>query len=103
LPRANYRLFAAVGAAMHLIQARAGEFMARIAAVVLCLAANAAICAAQARAHIWFATEMPLLNCDGIPCVEARFLNGPILKMEIDRGNPNSVLETAGFGVSAGI
>lgn len=41
-----------------------------------------------------FATEVPLLDCGGTPCVEARIGSGPVLKMVIDTGNADSVLET---------
>lgn len=41
-----------------------------------------------------FAAEVPLLDCDGTPCVEARIGDGPVLKMVIDTGNVDSVLET---------
>jgi hypothetical protein len=41
-----------------------------------------------------FATEVPLLDCDGTPCVEAHIGSGPTLKMAIDTGNIHSILET---------
>jgi hypothetical protein len=47
-----------------------------------------------------FATEVPLLDCDGTPCVEAHIGSGPTLKMGIDTGNVDSVLDTA-FAKSA--
>jgi hypothetical protein len=49
-----------------------------------------------------FATEVPLLDCDGMPCVEARMGAGPNLKMGIDTGNVDSVLDVA-FAEAAGL
>jgi len=46
-------------------------------------------------AGVKFAAEVPLLDCDGVPCVEARMGNGPVLKMGIDTGNVDSVLESS--------
>jgi len=42
-----------------------------------------------------FAAEVPLLDCDGVPCVEARIGGGPTLKVGIDTGNVDSVLESS--------
>lgn len=42
-----------------------------------------------------FATEVPLLDCDGLPCVEAHLGSGPALKLAIDTGNVDSVLDTS--------
>ena len=49
-----------------------------------------------------FATEVPLLDCDGMPCVEARMGSGPNLKMGIDTGNVDSVLDAA-YAEAAGL
>src|SRR5690348_6406974 len=49
-----------------------------------------------------FAAEVPLLDCDGLPCVEARMGTGPVLKMGIDTGNVDSVLD-APFAEAAGL
>jgi len=57
---------------------------------------------AQTTSHIKFATEVPLLDCDGLPCVEARVGNGPVLKLGIDTGNVDSVLDTP-FAEAAGL
>ena len=46
-------------------------------------------------AGVKFAAEVPLLDCDGVPCVEARMGSGPTLKMGIDTGNLDSVLESS--------
>jgi len=45
--------------------------------------------------EVKFAAEVPLLECGGTPCVEAKIGNGRTLKMVIDTGNVDSVLETA--------
>jgi len=49
-----------------------------------------------------FATEVPLVDCDGMPCVEARIGNGPNLKMGIDIGDVDSVLDAA-YAEAAGL
>lgn len=51
--------------------------------------------AAGQRADIRFVAEVPLLECGGTPCVEAKIGNGRTLKMVIDTGNADSVIETA--------
>lgn len=48
------------------------------------------------------AAEVPLLDCDGLPCVEARMDKGPVLKMGIDTGNVDSVLD-APYAEAAGL
>ena len=40
-----------------------------------------------------FATEVPLLDCNGIPCIEARIGEGKALRMGIDTGDVDSVLD----------
>ena len=40
-----------------------------------------------------FATEVPLLDCDGTPCVEGRIGEGKVLKLGIDTGNVDSVVD----------
>ena len=57
---------------------------------------------AQAAGGVKFATEVPLLDCDGMPCVEARMGSGPNLKMGIDTGNVASVLDAA-YAEAAGL
>ena len=42
-----------------------------------------------------FAAEVPLLDCNGTPCVEARIGEDKALKFAIDTGNSNSVLDKA--------
>ncbi|HKN74108.1 MAG TPA: hypothetical protein VJW94_02935 [Candidatus Acidoferrum sp.] len=56
----------------------------------------------QQAGAVKFATEVPLLDCDGMPCVEARIGTGPNLKMGIDTGNVDSVLDTA-YAEAAGL
>jgi len=35
---------------------------------------------------------VPLLDCDGVPCVEARTADGKSWKLGIDTGNENSAI-----------
>ncbi|MGC2752147.1 MAG: hypothetical protein WCA40_07260 [Candidatus Acidiferrum sp.] len=73
---------------------------------ILCSAVIAALSVAPAHAQhagaVKFATEVPLLDCDGLPCVEARIGDGAVLKMGIDTGNANSVLDAA-YANAAGL
>jgi hypothetical protein len=73
---------------------------------VYCVGLLAILCATQARAQhtggVKFAAEVPLLDCDGMPCVEARMGTGPNLKMGIDTGNVDSVLDVT-FAEAAGL
>jgi hypothetical protein len=39
------------------------------------------------------AAEVPLLDCDGVPCIEAQTADGKTWKLGIDTGNENSVIE----------
>jgi hypothetical protein len=57
---------------------------------------------AQRPGGVKFVAEVPLLDCDGLPCVEARMGSGPALKMGIDTGNVDSVLDVA-FAEAAGL
>jgi hypothetical protein len=57
---------------------------------------------AQRPPAVKFAAEVPLLDCDGMPCVEARMGSGPALKMGIDTGNVDSVLDTT-YAEAAGL
>lgn len=48
-----------------------------------------------------WAADVPLLQCDGLPCIEAR-INGAPARLLIDTGDQASILDTAGakkFGV----
>jgi hypothetical protein len=73
---------------------------------ILCFAVFTALYVTQAHAQSAggrkFATEVPLLDCDGMPCIEARIGTGPNLKMGIDTGNVDSVLDTA-YAEAAGL
>jgi hypothetical protein len=40
-----------------------------------------------------FVADVPLLDCDGTPCVEARLGDGKVLRLGIDTGNVDSVLD----------
>ncbi|HMI52807.1 MAG TPA: retropepsin-like aspartic protease [Candidatus Saccharimonadales bacterium] len=42
-----------------------------------------------------FAAEVPLLDCDGTPCVEAQIGGGKVVRLGIDTGNVNSVVDTS--------
>jgi hypothetical protein len=57
---------------------------------------------AQRGGGVKFVAEVPLLDCAGMPCVEARMGSGPALKMGIDTGNVDSVLDIA-FAEAAGL
>jgi hypothetical protein len=57
---------------------------------------------AQRVGGVKFTAEVPLLDCDGMPCVEVRMGSGPALKMGIDTGNVDSVLDAA-FAEAAGL
>jgi hypothetical protein len=46
-----------------------------------------------AAAPLKFAAEVPLLDCNGIPCIEARIGEGKPLRMGIDSGDVDSVLD----------
>lgn len=75
--------------------------MRRMPLLTFCFAGSAALLLsisatpghAGRAASVKFATEVPLLDCDGLPCVEARIGSGPVLKMGIDTGNVDSVLD----------
>ena len=73
---------------------------------VFCFVMLAALSCARANAQragaVKFAAEVPLLDCDGMPCVEARMGTGPNLKMAIDTGNVDSVLD-ASYAKVAGL
>jgi len=70
-----------------------------VALIATCLVTNSA---AQTSGHTKFATEVPLLDCDGMPCIEAKIGSGPALKMGLDTGNVDSVLD-APFAEAAGL
>jgi hypothetical protein len=80
--------------------------MRRMLPIISCLAVLTTLCVTQAFAQgaggRKFATEVPLLDCDGMPCIEARIGTGPNLKMGIDTGNVDSVLDTA-YAEAAGL
>jgi hypothetical protein len=63
---------------------------------------NAGAQTASKPGSIKFAAEVQLLDCDGLPCVEARMPNGPLLKMGLDTGNVDSVLDSS-FAETAGL
>jgi len=57
---------------------------------------------AQSAGGMKFAADVPLLDCEGLPCIEARIGSGPALKMGIDTGNADSVLDTR-YAEAAGL
>jgi len=73
---------------------------------LVCFALLVAMTVPEARAQhqggVKFAAEVPLLDCNGMPCVEARMGTGPNLKMGIDTGNADSVLDAA-YAEAAGL
>ena len=76
--------------------------MLRASVATAVLQTMLACCAVAQRASQKFATEVQLLDCDGLPCVEARMGTGPILKLGLDTGNVDSVLD-ASFAEAAGL
>jgi hypothetical protein len=80
--------------------------MRRILMPLFCFAVLAMLCVTPANAQhsggVKFATEVPLLDCDGMPCVGARMGSGPNLKMGIDTGNVDSVLDLS-YAEAAGL
>ncbi|HXJ06887.1 MAG TPA: retropepsin-like aspartic protease [Candidatus Acidoferrum sp.] len=80
--------------------------MRRLLLPTLCIAVLAIFLAkdadAQRASDVKFATEVPLMDCEGLPCIEARIAGGPALKMGIDTGNVDSVLDTP-YAEAAGL
>jgi hypothetical protein len=80
--------------------------MRRMLFTICFVAVFATLFVAQARSQssggLKFAAVVPLLDCDGMPCVEARMGTGPNLKMGIDTGNVDSVLDAA-YAEAAGL
>jgi hypothetical protein len=70
----------------------AGAFLLPMAVSVAAQAAPAAKTESQGGAPTKFAAEVPLLDCDGVPCIEARIGDKP-LKLAIDTGNASSVVD----------
>jgi hypothetical protein len=48
----------------------------------------------QTVARVKFVAEVPLLDCDGTPCVDARIGDGKIVRLGIDTGNVDSVVDS---------
>ena len=74
--------------------------MGRILAAISCVVLLAAVPPCKAfnppangASGTKFATEVPLLDCDGTPCIEARIGDGKVLKMGIDTGNVDSLVD----------
>jgi hypothetical protein len=72
------------------------------AITILFAATSATITALPAHAQstsasyngVKFLTEVPILDCKGTPCIEARINDGAPLKFSIDTGNVDSVIDT---------
>src|SRR6202162_1463900 len=61
------------------------------------LVADVGLLQAQATrnfAGVKFIAEVPLLDCDGTPCVDARIAEGKTIRMGIDTGNVDSVVDS---------
>jgi hypothetical protein len=63
-----------------------------VAAVILTTLPSAS--AQSSPSGVKFLTEVPLLDCKGTPCIEARIGDGAPLKFVIDTGNVDSVIDT---------
>src|SRR5271154_4979844 len=46
------------------------------------------------RPGVKFAAEVPLLDCDATPCVEARIGDGKVIRLGIDTGNVDSIVDS---------
>ena len=73
-----------------------------LTAAILCAGGTAFAQSGANSRSLKFAAEVPLLDCDGMPCVEARMSNGPALKMGLDTGNVDSVLDSR-YAEAAGL
>ena len=63
--------------------------------VVLALACFVAASGGNVRAQeMKIAAEVPLLSCDGTPCIDAQIGEGKAVRLGIDTGNVNSVVDT---------
>jgi hypothetical protein len=59
----------------------------------LLLTSGFALAQTAPRASVKFVADVPLLDCDGTPCVEARLGDGKAIRMGVDTGNVDSVLD----------
>jgi hypothetical protein len=48
----------------------------------------------QNMAGVKFVAEVPLVECDGTPCVDARISDGRMIRLAIDTGNADSVVDS---------
>src|SRR5271168_4182294 len=71
----------------------AGAFLLPMAVSLAAQTAPAAKTESPGVAPTKFAAEVPLLDCDGVPCIEARIGEGKPLKLGIDTGNVSSVVD----------
>jgi hypothetical protein len=67
--------------------------LALIVAGALLVASNPAFAQyANNEPIVTYAAEVPLLDCNGVPCVVAQTADGKSWRMGIDTGNENSVI-----------
>ena len=66
----------------------------RILAVAAFACAIAGFTPPVASAQTKFAAEVPLLDCDGTPCVDARIGDGKTVRLGIDTGNVDSIVDS---------
>ena len=66
----------------------------RTLALAAIACAIAGVTSPFASAQTKFAAEVPLLNCDGTPCVDARIGDGKTIRLGIDTGNVDSVVDS---------
>jgi hypothetical protein len=66
--------------------------MRPVFSVFVCLIVLGSLMLGQNTRH--WAADVPLLDCDGTPCVEGRLSDGTTARLGIDTGNASSVLDT---------
>ena len=66
----------------------------RTLALAVFACAIAGVTSPFASAQAKFAAEVPLLDCDSTPCVDARIGDGKIIRVGIDTGNVDSVVDS---------
>lgn len=67
-------------------------FSLRISILLLLLANPVLAQYAKNESVVTYSAEVPLLDCDGVPCIEAQSTDGGSWKLGIDTGNENSVI-----------
>ena len=59
------------------------------------LTASAGLAAGAWRHSGQWAADVPMEDCDGTPCIDARIGQGPAVRVLIDTGNVSSIIDTA--------